>query len=141
MGRRTKLTPEIQRIIVEGLGRGMWAKDAATLAGVGERTFYRWMQRGENEPGSIYGRFRQAIKEADAACQAQALAAVQRAALADTWQAAAWLLERRHGFVRRDRPEVRVGGTAAASTVDELYEEVAALAPLLSALAASAADG
>lgn len=48
VGAKPKLTPEVQRCIVERIGKGMSKKDAAQATGIGERTFYRWMRQGED---------------------------------------------------------------------------------------------
>ena len=134
-GRRTKLTPERQQIIVESLRLGMWAKDACARASVDPSTFYRWMQRGENEARGIHRDFRDAVKAADAECQLRALAVIQRAARDSTWQAAAWLLERRHGFVRKDQPDVWVRERGDEVTAEQCAREARLVAPLFAALA------
>ena len=46
-GRPSKLTPEVQEKIVTAIRAGNYAQVAAVYAGIGERTFYRWMERGE----------------------------------------------------------------------------------------------
>ena len=65
MGRRTKLSPEVQQRICECLRKGHYAKTAAVLAGISEPTLYTWLERGEagEEP---YAAFRDAIEEANA---------------------------------------------------------------------------
>lgn len=49
MPRRTKLCDEIETAIVQALDAGAYAVEAATAAGVGESTYYRWLDRGREE--------------------------------------------------------------------------------------------
>lgn len=97
MGRPTKLTPEVQDKIVTALRAGNYQETAATYAGVEPRTFYRWMERGENNPeDEPYRQFRQAVEKAKADSEVRDVALIDRAAADGSWQAAAWKLERKH---------------------------------------------
>lgn len=106
MGRPTKCTPEITEKVAEAIRDGLYAESAATLAGIGERTYYSWMKRGDagDEP---YVQFRLAVKKAEAEAEAASLAVIRGAAQDGTWQAAAWYLERKFParWSRRDRVE------------------------------------
>ena len=94
-GRPDKLTPQIQERIVQIVRAGNYAQVAARCAGVGERTFYNWMERGEREKeGSKYFQFWQAIKDAESAAEAEAVAQV-RLASRESWQAGMTWLERK----------------------------------------------
>ena len=46
MARSSKLTPERQEQIVNLIQAGNYASQAAQAAGIGERTYHRWMQFG-----------------------------------------------------------------------------------------------
>jgi transposase len=99
-----KLTPETTARLVEGIRLGLTNKLAAQYAGIGESTFYLWMQQArEGDPSKL--ELLESLKKAEAQSAALALATIKRAAQDGTWTAAAWLLERRHGF-KRDQPEV-----------------------------------
>lgn len=91
-GRPTKLTPQVQERICGGLVNGGTIEAAAGAAGVDERTFYRWVARGETgeEP---YCQFCQAVQKARDEAEQRLLSIIADAA-PDTWQAAAWILER-----------------------------------------------
>jgi len=106
MGRRTKLTPELQQQICDLLAMGNYADDVCDIVGIGETTFYRWLQEGEagKEP---YREFRESIKKAQAQAVARAVAGIQRAGLDGSWQALAWFLERRYPdkWGKRERVE------------------------------------
>ena len=108
--RPTVLTPELQRIIVEALKTGNTRTGAAQLAGINIATFYRWLERGEQDAQhqrpSPYREFREAVARAEAQARQHLLERVLAHAedridpttnklLRGDWRAAAWLLERR----------------------------------------------
>jgi len=47
MGRKTKLTPDVQTKIVAYVRAGAYDWVAAQACGIGSRTFFRWMELGE----------------------------------------------------------------------------------------------
>jgi hypothetical protein len=95
IGRRTKLTPEIQSKLVQAISLGTSYEAAATYAGVSRETVRSWLRRGERETRGIYHEFAEAMKVADGKATVACLATIRSAAQND-WKAAAWLLERRH---------------------------------------------
>ena len=108
-GRDPKLTPEVQKIIVDRVAAGVPLKYAAQGAGIGERTLRRWMADGRagNKPFSA---LMAALKKAEADAIARNVGLIQKEA-AKTWTAAAWFLERRYpddfASHRRDVAELR----------------------------------
>lgn len=76
-GRSPKLTPEVQQSIVAQIEDGAWDYVAAENAGIGQRTFYRWLEDGAAGKAP-YWQFRQAIS----AARAQARARAERRVLA-----------------------------------------------------------
>lgn len=105
-GRRTKLTPEIQEKIVSAIRAGNYANVAAEYAGIGERTFYRWLERGREANRGIYWHFWQAVKKAEREAEVRAVAIIQKH-MEGNWQAAMTYLERKfpQRWSRRDRLE------------------------------------
>jgi hypothetical protein len=107
---KTKLTPQMQAAIVEGLERGLHQESACARAGISKQTFYVWLKRGESgdEKDAIYADFRDAVEKARAKPEAEALQAINVAWRDGTWQAAAWFLERSHPhkYGRINRTEV-----------------------------------
>lgn len=107
-GRASKLTPETQARIVGALEAGCYFGAACQAAGIDESTGYRWMERGERGEAG-YREFREAVKKAEGAAEAGAVAAIRSAYQGGTWQAAAWYLERKHperwGKVERPKLE------------------------------------
>ena len=103
-GRKTKLTPEVQERIVSAIRAGNYANVAAEYAGIGETTFYRWLQEGREAESGIYRDFREAVKTAEREAEVRAVAMVQKA-MPYNWTAAMTYLERKHPgrWGRRDR--------------------------------------
>ena len=106
MARPTRCTPAVTQRVADAIRGGNYANVAAQYAGIGERTFHKWMERAAagDEP---YVQFRQAVKEAEAIAEVRNMALIQQAAQAGTWQASAWYLERRYPsrYGRRERLE------------------------------------
>jgi len=92
-GRRTKLTPELQKTLCMVLGAGNYIETACAHVGLGLSTFYRWMERGEKANTGIYKEFWEAVQKARASAIVRNVALIQQAAQ-ENWQAAAWWLER-----------------------------------------------
>ena len=95
MGRKSKLTPEVQEKIVSAVRAGNYSFVAAEFAGIAERTFYKWMEKGEASPRSIYGQFRHAVKGAEREAEVRAVAVIQNL-MTSNWQAAMTFLERKY---------------------------------------------
>jgi alpha-galactosidase/6-phospho-beta-glucosidase family protein len=95
VGRKTKLTPEVQDKIVQALGVGAIHEHACQYAGIDHATFYNWLKKGE-EGRVPYVEFLDAVKGAEGKAVVGWLAHIETAARAGNWQAAAWKLERRY---------------------------------------------
>lgn len=94
MPRPTKLTPETQARIIQALEAGNYFETACGYAGVSATTGYNWMNKGRESTSGIYFEFLNAVEKASSNAEARNVALIQQAAK-DTWQAAAWWLERR----------------------------------------------
>ncbi len=121
MGRKTKLTPEIQDTICNWLKLGYYQEDAAIMSGISPSTFYDWLKKGDEEdnqldatkelPSSqhplpalpedsdieivhVYSEFSEAVKKARAEAEGAHIKNIRKAADNGTWQASAWFLER-----------------------------------------------
>lgn len=86
MARPTKMTPQVVDAIMTALRGGNTRMCAAEYAGIAYETFRRHF-----DADVIFG---DAVKKAEAECEARCVAHVLKAA-PNTWQAAAWWLERR----------------------------------------------
>jgi transposase-like protein len=93
-GRRSKLTPELQEKIVRVIRAGNYAYIAAEYAGIGQSTFYRWLEQGEAQTTGPYRDFREAVKAAEREAEIRAVATVQQH-MGKSWQAAMTYLERK----------------------------------------------
>jgi len=97
-GRPTSLTDEVQRVIIRAIENCSFIETAIALASVPKSTFYDWLKRARDDDKagqkSIYTDFADAVKTALAVSEAKYIGIVGEAAN-DTWQAAAWMLERR----------------------------------------------
>ncbi len=116
MGRRLKLNPEIQKRIIQAIQAGSTYELAAQFAGISRGTLWSWLQKGEEQNKGVYRTFLNEFKKAEARCCVGALAVVQKAAQNGTWQAAAFLLERRFGYHKDGPPPVQI--TIDAESVD-----------------------
>lgn len=109
-GRKTKLSQKITDAFTKAIGEGVSIVAACQFAGVCERTYYTWTSKGEagKEP---YIQFVQAIKKAEAKAEQRWVRVIETHA-ADTWTAAAWLLERRFPdrWGRRERVQQEHSG-------------------------------
>lgn len=79
-GRRSKLTQELQESFCKYIELGLTNRDASRLCGIEERSFYRWLRRGEAAPGGKYGQFCQAIEAALARGKADRLQIIKDSA-------------------------------------------------------------
>jgi hypothetical protein len=96
VGRPSKLTPERVARLVEALRDGHTRETAARLAGIAQSTFGNWLAAAkEPEADQEFVAFLGAIQNAESDAE-DALLAVIRTAAPKQWQAAAWILERRH---------------------------------------------
>jgi len=107
MGRKSKLTPERQKLFVDAVSAGNYIETAAELAGVTNVTFYNWMKRGRQTQSGKYFEFLNAIKKAEARAEVMRVSRIAKAGQEGNWQADAWYLERRYPdrWGRRQRLE------------------------------------
>lgn len=107
VGRISKLTPELQEQICNYIEHGNTFERACRLCNIGKTTFYRWKQVGKEAKSGKYKEFWEAIKRAEEKFVAYNVALIMKAA-DKQWQAAAWLLERKHykEFGRKDQHEL-----------------------------------
>ena len=124
-GRPTKLTAEVQRLVVEALQAGNYIETAAALAGVHKDTLYEWLKRGRGQPRGVYRAFSDAVEKAMAIAEVRGVELVTRAGegtptvlnaqgqvvtpgIPPQWQAMAWRLERKYPekWGRRQRLDI-----------------------------------
>jgi len=113
-GRPRKLTRPVQDRIVKAIRLGASYAIAAASASITDRTMYAWMAQGREANSGVHFRFYQAIKKAEADAAERALGRLQIAAKNGTWQADAWLLERRYRDDYALNSRVTLAGDASA---------------------------
>lgn len=126
-GRPSKLTESTQRKIIEAIHLGCTYSIAASYAGIHEATLFKWMARGREGDGGIYEDFYRAIKQAESVNAVRCLASIAQSARDGNWTASAWLLERRHGYIK-DFPiqnielTVDIQQSEVVTLIDEIRE-------------------
>lgn len=111
-GKRIELTEARRGRLLEALEAGATLRMAAAACGVSEDTLARWRERDAG--------LQAAIDEAEAAGAVAALETIKAAAKSGTWQAAAWLLERR--YPREYGRMARTEETPAKPRTDSLVD-------------------
>lgn len=95
MARPTKLTPAVQKRIVTAIKQGATYELAAQYGSITYKTFNEWMKQGEQDSEGEFCEFCEAIKKAEGDAAVKWLRVIE-AAGKESWQAAAWKLERRY---------------------------------------------
>lgn len=93
VGRKTKLTPELAEKIANYISTGNYAVVVCGLVGIGESTYYSWLEKGVKAKSGKYREFLELIKRAEAAREAKWIKDIDGD---PSWQSKAWLLERRY---------------------------------------------
>ena len=95
MPRPSKLTPEIQQKIGDGVSFGLTYALAAESAGITHKTFNDWMKLGRDSTSGKYFEFYQHIEKCNANGAKKLLQRLNDAAEAGNCQIYMWVLERR----------------------------------------------
>jgi transposase len=93
-GRPTKLTPDVQELIVDGINAGLTYGMTCARAGVTYATFYNWLKKGEVAKSGVLMEFFDAVSRAKADSALRLVSQITLQAPTD-WRAAAFMLERR----------------------------------------------
>lgn len=123
-----KLNQQTADRILAVLRAGGYDETACAAAGVSRNQFYEWLRRGRAGDG-IYEVFLADVERARAEGESRNVMLIAQAAQAN-WQAAAWLLERRHPerWARPSQREKDAPGGNAPVTIDDPFAEVDELA-------------
>ena len=95
MPRPTKLTPEVQTKIGDGVSIGLTYALAASAAGVTYQTLNSWMKLGRDSTSGKYYDFYKHIEQRNAEGALRILQKLNEAAKAGNCQVCMWILERR----------------------------------------------
>lgn len=165
-GRPSKFTEEVRHKVLQALRGGNYLETAAAYAGISVSSLHKYLKLGRQpDADPLYAEFAQAVDEAIAQSEVTEVALIRRAATPQqspvrdsdgsvvrddegrvvmetvhrgSWQAAAWLLERRAPgkWGRVDRQHVEVSGPGGGPiehslTVQTDVERIMALAASL----------
>jgi transposase len=134
MARPPKIDDQLTDRIVTLVRVGTPVTGAAQTAGIGRSTFYAWMERGESQAAADapYRQFRESIEKARAEGEALLVQRIQNAAAKGSWQAAAYLLERRYSdnwrkadHDRQDQNTAETESTEGQARGREILDELA----------------
>ncbi len=79
MARKTKLTPELQRVLETHLALGCTIENACAQAGITRQTFFNWFRRGEKSRNGVYFSFFDAITRAKVQAHTASVKAIRLA--------------------------------------------------------------
>ena len=138
VGRPVKINPTIQAELVKMIQAGNYMETAAAFVGISISTMRDWIRRGEREAQRFiddpkarpiksetpFMEFSAAIKKAQAAAEIRDVIIIGDAAR-ESWQAAAWRLERKYPekWGRKDRHEVS-GPSGGPVQIEEIREKL-----------------
>lgn len=94
VGRPSTLTPALTDAICQAVEMGISETAAAGAQGVDQGTISGWKRKGYEQPGSTFAVFAVRLEKARHVAECGLLRVIHTASV-DTWQAAAWILERR----------------------------------------------
>lgn len=135
MSKPHKLDKRRRQRVVEAVSAGLTREQQAAYAGCARSTLQDAIARGRADSRGIWHDWVAELEEAEARAIVANIALIQRSARDGTWQAAAWLLERRYPqqfgrYVRTENRTEHRGSITTASahkTDEELDEEIAEL--------------
>lgn len=125
MKRPTRLTKQLIEQLATYIENGNFAQDACKLADVSEAGYYKWLATGraildgevqKTKANALTVELVEAIKHADAKFKAYHLSNINKASRT-TWQASAWMLERRFPdeYGRRAENAVKIESEGAVT--------------------------
>lgn len=112
-GRPTKFTPETIKKLLTALSQGNYRETACRYAGISHQTLRNWIAKAETpDAPPEYVEFLEALEKAEADAEVLDIAIIRQAAQGGTWQAAAWIRERKNPerWGRREASKVEVSG-------------------------------
>jgi hypothetical protein len=117
--------PHILRLVAEGARVGLTYELIAKHAGIATSTLYRWAKLGR-EGSKKHRAFSEALDSNETRGAVSCLARIHQAAQAGDWKAAAWLMERRHGYTiqRASLPPAEPETTVDRQALDVLLDKI-----------------
>lgn len=124
LGRKTKLTKQTTERFIEAIEIGCTHSLACQYAGITPATFYGWMKQGKEKQSKNKIDFFNTIKRAEANGAISNLQLIKKAGL-DDWRASAWIMERRHNYIKTNQIKMEEQEPEAeqAKTTQELLQQ------------------
>lgn len=119
---KTKLTPELQEKFCNAIENGDSILGACGYVGITERTYYNWMDRAaEAKTRTKYVKFKECVDKSKAKALHNYEQVITNASM-EHWQAAAWMLERRHPelYAKKDKIEADVNHKGLSGLADAI---------------------
>ena len=119
---KTKLTPELQEKFCKAIENGDSILGACGYVGITERTYYNWMDRAaEAKTKTKFVKFKECVDKAKAKALHNFEQVITNASM-EHWQAAAWMLERRHPnlYGKRENIEADVNHKGLTGLADAI---------------------
>lgn len=113
MARPTKFTPEVREKVVTALRGGNYRKVAAEYAGITYTTLRNWLLLAEDPHAPPeYVQFLEDVTKAEADAEIVDIARIRQASADGSWQAAAWIRERKNPerWGKKDQATLAVTG-------------------------------
>lgn len=127
-GRKCKLNDELTAVICDNISLGLSYTLTCQAAGIHFDTFNEWMKKGEAGGEEKFVDFYSKVRAAEAICARNSLERIREAADNGTWNAAAWLLERRYpsDYGRKDRIDMKAKTENVSIDVTVNEQEISA---------------
>lgn len=119
---KSKLTPELQEKFCDAIENGDSILGACGYVGIDESTYYKWMKKAEEAKGRTkFVKFKECVDKAKAKALHNFEQVITRAST-EHWQAAAWMLERRHPnmYGKKDKIEADVTHKGLSGLADAI---------------------
>ena len=117
VGRPSKLTPQSEKLLLDGVKLGATYADSAAYAGVSVTTVANWIERGKTSQSGEYFDFWHKLELARSQGKVELLTKIEKAATDGDWRAAAWKLERRDPEGYGQQVKMRHGGDDSAPPI------------------------
>lgn len=110
---------------------GLTRELAAKYVGISDTTWYKWVRLGA-QGHEKYVAFSEAVNAAEGEGAMRLMKRIEKAAKDGHWQAAAWIMERRHGYRKDGHLQIEHSGQVQINAVaqipdDQLNAEIAKL--------------
>ena len=119
---KTKLTPELQEQFCKAIENGDSILGACGYVGISEQTYYNWINRAEEaKTKTKFVKFKECVDKAKAKALHNFEQVITNASM-EHWQAAAWMLERRHPnlYGKREKIEADVNHKGLTGLADAI---------------------